>query len=206
MTHSLHRRGTCKNLKDDYVVLVTPAVGINHEGSKEKLRKILDRVFQLGPNNIGSYETGTIFTGATLSEIKETLSETPRVRCCFDDREKVKELLSYIREEGFGLSVTVSGLIHDVEDMCQELDIKPHSINLSLGLFGRTHALPVEDVLEYVTMCGHGMISKDLVKKLIEDVRSGKKDKEEAATLMAQPCICGIFNTERAQRLLERYT
>ena len=41
MTHSLHRRGAPETLENDYVLLVTPAVGINHVGSKEKLQKIL---------------------------------------------------------------------------------------------------------------------------------------------------------------------
>ena len=39
MTHSLHRTGTCASLKNDYVILITPAVGVNHYDSKEKLVK-----------------------------------------------------------------------------------------------------------------------------------------------------------------------
>ncbi|MDK2823598.1 MAG: hypothetical protein PWQ67_2548 [Clostridia bacterium] len=205
MTHSLHRRGTIENLKDDYVVLVTPAVGINHHDSKEKLKKILDKIFELGPNNIGSYETGTIYSGATIEQIKEQLSETPRVRCCFDDREKVRELVKYIKESGCGLSVTLSGLIDDVKGMASELDITPHSINLSLGSFGKTDKLPDYGVLEFVTMCGHGMISGNLVEKLIDDVKKGKKSIKKAAELIAQPCVCGIFNTKRAEQLLQKY-
>lgn len=203
MTHSLHRRGTPENLKNDYVLLVTPAVGINHENSQDKLRKILDKVFEVGPNNIGSYETGTIFSGATIEEIKEQLSETPRVRCCFDDRDKVKEVVRFIKESSCGLSVTLSGLIDDVKTMAAELGITPHSINYSLESFGRVEKLPGYGVLEFVTMCGHGMISRHLVEKLIDDVKKGKKSCKKAAELMAQPCVCGIFNTKRAEQLLE---
>lgn len=61
MTHSLHRKGTKENLAKDFVVLVTPAVRINHEGSKEKLIAILNKILELQPTNIGSYETGTIY-------------------------------------------------------------------------------------------------------------------------------------------------
>lgn len=205
MTHSLHRLGTCENLQNDYVILVTPAVGVNHENSQDKLRDILDKIFELGPNNIGSYETGTVYSGATIEDIKAQLSETPRVRCCFSDKEKVKKLVKYIKENDFGLSVTLSGLTDEVLKLSQELGIKPHSINLSLGIYGKTKKLPPEEVLEFVTMCGHGMISKNLVAKLIEDVRQGKKSIEKAAEIMAKPCVCGIFNTERAKKLLEKF-
>ncbi|MDI3535312.1 MAG: hypothetical protein PWQ82_1677 [Thermosediminibacterales bacterium] len=205
MTHSLHRRGNLENLKDDYVVLVTPAVGINHKDSKEKLRKIIDKIFELGPNNIGSYETGTVFSGATIEQIKEQLSETPRVRCCFDDKEKVKKLIKFIKDNDFGLSVTISGLIDDVKSMAKEENLSPHSINLSLGIYGKTDELPSEEVLEFVTMCGHGMISRYLVEKLIDDVKKGRKTPQKAAEIMAKPCVCGIFNVKRAKQLLEKY-
>ncbi|MFZ7120221.1 MAG: hypothetical protein ACOWWH_04650 [Eubacteriaceae bacterium] len=89
--------------------------------------------------------------------------------------------------------------------LAEELDIEPHSINLSLGVFGRTEKLPPEEVLEFITMCGHGMISRNLVTKLIKEVRDGKKSKEQAAKIMASPCVCGIFNTNRAIKLLSKY-
>ncbi|KJS22408.1 MAG: hypothetical protein VR72_06135 [Clostridiaceae bacterium BRH_c20a] len=205
MTHSLHRRGTRENLKDDFVVLITPAVGINHNDSKDKLIKILNKILELGPNNIGSYETGTVYSGATIQQIKEQLSETPRVRCCFDNPDKVEELVAFIKESGCGLSVTVSGLIDDVKAIAAKTDISPHSINLSLGTFGKTEELPEYVVLEFVTMCGHGMISSKLVEKLIDDVVKGRMSFEKAAMLMAQPCVCGIFNAKRAEELLDKY-
>ncbi|MEW6662513.1 MAG: hypothetical protein ACOY9Y_13980 [Bacillota bacterium] len=205
MTHSLHRRGCVESLKNDFVLLVTPAVGINHRDAGPKLRQILDIITEVGPINIGSYETGTIYTGVTIEEIKASMPETPRVRCAFSSKEKLLEVLRRIKEEDFGLSVTVSGLIEEVLDMADKLNLKPHSINYSLGIFGRTDLLPAEEVLEFVTMCGHGMISQYLVVKLIEDVRRGKKTVKQAATIMAQPCVCGIFNTERAEELLQKY-
>ncbi|BCV24856.1 hypothetical protein [Gelria sp. Kuro-4] len=205
MTHSLHRTGTPENLKDDFVVLVTPAVGINNKGSQDKLREILDFIFDLGPTNIGSYETGTVFSGATIEEIKEKLSETPRVRVCFSSKEKVKKLVEFIKERDFGLSVTVSGLVDEIKDITQAVNIQPHSINLSLGIHGKTEALPSPEVLEFVTMCGHGMISASLVERLIADVKAGRRTPRQAAEEMARPCVCGIFNPDRAAKLLQKY-
>lgn len=205
MTHSLHRRGSACSLKDDFVILVTPAVNVNHVGSGPKLWKVLDIITEVGPNNIGSYETGTIYTGATIQEIRESMPETPRVRCCFDSKEKMFEVVRRIKEEDLGLSVVLSGLNEDILDMCQELDIKPHSVNYSLGVHGATQLLPPEEVLELITMCGHGMISKDLVTKAIEEVKKGKKSPYDAAVMVGQPCVCGIFNVSRAEKLLSKY-
>ncbi|MDY0256810.1 hypothetical protein [Gudongella oleilytica] len=205
MTHSLHRRGSACSLKDDFVILVTPAVNVNHVGSGPKLWKVLDIITEVGPNNIGSYETGTIYTGATIEEIRENMPETPRVRCCFDSKEKMLEVVRRIKEEDLGLSVVLSGLNEDILDMCQELDIKPHSVNYSLGVHGATELLPPEEVLELITMCGHGMISKDLVVKAIEEVKKGKKSPYDAAVMVGQPCVCGIFNVSRAEKLLSKY-
>ena len=42
MTHTLHRMGTEKSLREDYVVLVMPSKDINHEGSGPKLRRFLE--------------------------------------------------------------------------------------------------------------------------------------------------------------------
>lgn len=205
MTHSLHRRGSACSLKDDFVILVTPAVNVNHVGSGPKLWKVLDIITEVGPNNIGSYETGTIYTGATIQEIRESMPETPRVRCCFDSKEKMFEVVRRIKEEDLGLSVVLSGLNEDILDMCQELDIKPHSVNYSLGVHGATQLLPPEEVLELITMCGHGMISKDLVTKAIQEVKKGKKSPYDAAVMVGQPCVCGIFNVSRAEKLLSKY-
>lgn len=203
MTHSLHRVGNTSNLKEDFVILVTPSKDINHKGSKEKLNKILDKIFELKPNNIGSYETGTIYSGATIEQIKERFSEVPRVRCSFDSKEKVVELLTFMRHHDFGLSVTLSGLIDETLDICNFLNIKPHSAHLSLGVYGNKEQLPSNQVLEFLTMCGHGMISKDLVIESIEKVKNGTLTPKNAAERLAKPCICGIFNTHRAQKLFE---
>ncbi|MCI8423424.1 MAG: hypothetical protein HFF50_07830 [Lawsonibacter sp.] len=205
MSHSLHRRGSACSLKNDFVLLVTPAVGINHVGAGPKLWKVLDIVTEAGPDNIGSYETGTIYSGVTIEEIRSNMPETPRVRCCFDSKEKMFLVLKRIKELDFGLSVTISGLNEEILDMCKQLNIPPHSVNYSLGIHGATEKLPPEELLELITMCGHGMISRDLVAKAVEEVKSGKKTPHDAAVMVAQPCVCGIFNVARAEKLLEKY-
>jgi len=63
--------------------------------------------------------------------------------------------------------------------------------------------LPDEDILSITTMCGHHMISPNLVKKLVEDVKKGKITPEKAAWKLATFCPCGIFNHVRAEKLIE---
>jgi hypothetical protein len=206
MTHSLHRRGTTESLKDDYVLLITAASGINHEGSQQNMSRILDIVLEAKPCNIGAYNSGTILSGVDIEDIKAwCLVKVPRIRCCFNSGAVVEEVIRKVKEVDSGLSVTVQGPIDDLHAMNGRLGIKPHSINLSLNIWGREGELPSEDILEFVTMCGHGLISAELVKKAIAQVKAGKKTPQQAANMLSHPCVSGIFNPERASVLFEKY-
>jgi hypothetical protein len=86
---------------------------------------------------------------------------------------------------------------------CQEAGVTPHTINYSLGVWGKKDLLPSEDVLAVTTMCGHHQISPELVKKKVQEVRNGRKTPEKAAKELALYCPCGIFNQVRCASLLE---
>jgi hypothetical protein len=203
MTHSLHRRGSVEELREDYVLLVTPAIGHNDEGKKAALQRVVDIVFEVGPNNIASIEaTGTIFTGTTKDDIVNNMHDKGRVRCCFDSREKMAGVIKRIAEAELDLSVTVSGLVDEVVPMAKAAGLEPHTINLSLGVYGNSSCLPDESVLEITTMCGHALVATNLAKAMMKEVKAGRKTLEEAAIKLAQPCFCGIFNTERAEQIL----
>jgi hypothetical protein len=51
-------------------------------------------------------------------------------------------------------------------------------------------------------MCGHGMVAGNLVKKMVRQIKSGRKSLNEAAVELAKPCQCGVFNTTRAEKIL----
>ena len=53
-------------------------------------------------------------------------------------------------------------------------------------------------------MCGHGLVSGRLVKKMVEDIKKNKTTMEKAALELAKPCLCGIFNPHRAGKLLRK--
>jgi hypothetical protein len=37
----------------------------------------------------------------------------------------------------------------------------------------------------------------------VKEIRRGKKSLEEAADILAKPCVCGVVNTTRARELLQ---
>ncbi|KUO62534.1 MAG: hypothetical protein APF84_01940 [Gracilibacter sp. BRH_c7a] len=205
MTHSLHRRGTDEYLENDFTLLVTAASGINHIGSKEGMIKILEAVWEIGPTNIGSNERGTILSGVTVEQIREGFTKVPRVRCNFATKEKAFAAIKKIKELDTGMSVTLSGPTKETFKMCKEYGIKPHSINLSLDVWGKKDKLPSEEVLELVTMCGHGLVGRPLIEQTMEKVKRGELSPQQATVNIGHLCICGIYNTERAEKLFEKY-
>jgi hypothetical protein len=202
MTHSLHRCGNEESLRKDYVFLCTPAKGVNHQGAAEKLIKILDIVMDVGPSNIGFYGHGSLLSNISIDKVKSKFHDNSRVRCCFDDKEKLKEVLKRVKKEDLGLSITVSGLINELKEISNELELKPHTINVSCGVFGKVDRLPPKEVMEISTMCGHGMISFGLVKSVIKKLLEGKLSFNEAVHQLGEPCTCGIFNPSRAHDIL----
>ena len=86
---------------------------------------------------------------------------------------------------------------------CEAAGIKRHSVGYSLGFEGRTEMLPSTQVLSLSTMCGHGMISHSLAKKMIDWVKEGRRTPDEAVNYMARFCSCGVYNPSRAKRILE---
>jgi len=76
-------------------------------------------------------------------------------------------------------------------------------VEYTLGFHGDTSRLPERETLKLSTMCGHGMVSANFAKKMITHVKEGRTDKEDAAHCMAKFCVCGVFNTTRAMRILD---
>ncbi len=204
MTHSLHRQGSVESLKNDYVMYARCARGINMETAEPQVKRIVEIVFDEGPNNSGASTERASMANGTWTRERALASQkgTHGFICCFDDREKMKRVLGRLKEEDLGISIVVSGLIDEVMGMAKELGLKPHTINLSLGIRGKKELLPGPEVMEFTTMCGHALVASPLVEKALADIRSGRKTIPEAARMTGEPCICGIFNLTRAAGLL----
>ena len=86
---------------------------------------------------------------------------------------------------------------------CNHACIPRHSVGYSLGFEGETEKLPNSQVLMLSTMCGHGMISHSLARKMIDFVKEGRRTPKEAASVLTRFCSCGVFNPVRAARIIE---
>lgn len=64
--------------------------------------------------------------------------------------------------------------------------------------------MPEREILEVNTLCGHGLVSFNLIRKMVEYVRIRRLTAQAAARIMAKCCECGAFNPVRAEQLLEK--
>jgi len=218
MTNTLHRFGSADTFRDDYLVFAMPARGINDAGSPAKLQAFLRLALKHRPVNVGDGQKGGIYRADTgLTPVahwrrKERLDPDAVVRAIdtatvaaavFDDAAKVEALLLDLRAADLGLSVNISGLTKEAQACCKKTGIVRHSVEYSLGFQGDLNRLPDRHVLELSSMCGHGMISHNFARKMIDWVREGRRQPAQAAKYLARFCSCGIFNPTRAVRVLE---
>lgn len=202
MTHTLHRMGSNDSLKNDFVLLAMPAKKHNEKGSAKKLNRLLEMAVEHGAIKIGNASSGNETMQGGKEKVVKNVSDGNCVHAIFDDSVLLTNMLKDLKEEELGISVVVSGLFEHVGKCCKEAGLRPHTINQSLGRWGKTERLPSDDVLELNTMCGHGMVSVGLINDVVTQIKEGRSTPEEAAETLFAPCVCGILNTKRAANLL----
>jgi hypothetical protein len=218
MTNTLHRYGSAESFQNDFIVFASPANGKNEIGSIPKLKKFLEMALPFKPVNIGDPVHGGALrperglnTGSNwkrdktpdLRAVIDGIDEPASVVAIFDNLKAAEEFLSVVVEADLGLSVNISASIEGAKQCCRFAGIPRHSVGYSLGFEGKTEKLPNTQMLTLTTMCGHGMISSSLAKKMIDWVKEGRRTPEEAVTYMARFCSCGVFNPLRAKHILE---
>ena len=206
MTHTLHRSGTRESLSGDLVFLYMPAFGINNIDSNVKLKKFLEIAQRHNPVNMGDASYGNMYAKGFENVMGNIKKDGTAVHAVFDNEEDAAQMLKDIKEADLGLSLVVSGIFDRVQGMCQKNGIHRHAATYSLGIWGKTEQLPPDDVLNIITMCGHGMISAARLNSVADDVRAGRKSAEDAAKELAKQCDCGVFNPSRAAKLLAAIT
>jgi len=205
MTHTLHRRGSVENLHEDYVLLIFTAKGFNREGSEEKMKQIWEVISRYENDlcNFGNHDPDR--NADTLYDMEKLKKAKSRIaHAVFKDRERLKACLQDLKDGNFGISIVVSCLYDEVNKICEELGLSPHTVNQSLGIHGKTEKLPQESVLEIHTMCGHALVSFHLIDHMLNEIRDGATTCEKAAHELSRMCDCGIFNTDRAEKLLRK--
>jgi len=203
MTHTLHRRGDRESLNCDYIVFTMSAKKFNEEGSAEKMRSFLKILLDHHPVNFGDMQTGNGYV-KSREEIFDHIQSTSIVHGVFTDPRVVIETLKDLRSADLGLSVVVTGLHDSTEDCCCQSSLQKHTVEHSLGIFGQMRKLPSDEILQLTTMCGHGMVPANLIERVIVEIKKGKKSMKEGALELTRPCVCGIYNPIRAERLLQR--
>lgn len=202
MTHTLHREGTLEGLSSDFPVLAIRAKGFNEEGNLWRLKKILEVAASRYPlANFGDIVTGTKFT-SDLEAMMNSERERPIVHMVFTNPDDLTRFLQDLKEMDLGVSVVVSGLVETIFDCCRKVGLSPHTVNYSAGVWGRVERLPPQEIREVTTLCGHGLVSANLVRKFVKEIGEGRMGCEAAAQELARQCVCGIFNPVRAAEIL----
>jgi len=202
MTHTLHRTGKIKSLEKDYVIMSMAGQKINDQGAKVKIRQTLKIMAKYNPVNL-SGEIGGIYTGHTIEEIIENLTDQSYASAVFTDEFTLDKLLSDLKEADLGLSVVVSGPFHKVFEVANRVGLKPHTVNMSLGVFGPPDLLADKNILDITTMCGHDMVNSRRTEKILKKVVKGNLTPEKAAKALAKSCTCGVFNVQRTANIIE---
>jgi hypothetical protein len=203
MTNTLHRQGTSESLQQDYVIFVTMAKDINKEGSAPKIHEFLRICHKYNPVNIGSSKMGNILQNDIKYEDLLKLKDGSTSAAVFTDLETLQKVLAELINADLGISINISGLLEGVQECCHKNGIERHSVEHSLGFWGSKDLLPERNVLEINTLCGHGLVSFNFIRKLMEQVRMRKLTPKDASRILGKCCECGVFNTTRAEQLME---
>ena len=222
MTNTLHRLGGSETQNNDFIVFAMAGKGYNDEGALDKAKTFLRTAIKYNPINMGNALVNSLyrpekdltfvklyFIGrqekTTYEKLIEEIPGPGSAAVVFDQSEVASRFIKEVKNLDLGLSINVSALVDDTRDICGEVDITPHAVEYTLGFHGATEKLPDQTTLSISTMCGHGMVSANFTKKMMDRVKEGRMTPEAAACCMAKFCVCGVFNTSRAMKILERH-
>src|SRR5215472_2478920 len=208
MTNTLHRFGNAESFSDDYVVFAIASKGKNDKDALPKLRRFLQIATEYKPVNLGEGRHGGALRPSRdmrpdSQAVIDGLDHPTTCAAVFDNRVAAEDFVKRIKEEDLGLSVNISTSVDGAEQCCHHACIPRHSVGYSLGFEGKTEKLPNTQVMMLSTMCGHGMVSHQLARKMIDWVKEGRRTPDQAVTYMSRFCSCGVFNPARDKRILQ---
>jgi hypothetical protein len=206
MTNTLHRQGTAEALGSDYVIFAYTAKGVNRPGLAPKLQQFMRICLKYHPINMGDSKQGNVLQDdIDIQALIANQRDGAGATAVFTDLDTLQKVVAELIEADLGVSIIISGLLDKAQDCCRKNGIERHSVEHSLGFWGSTDRLPEREILEFNTLCGHGMVSFNLIRKMIEYVKLRRLTPKEAAKIMGKCCECGVFNTVRAEMLLSKY-
>jgi len=222
MTHTHHRRGSKGSLEGDFILLSMVDKKIeaqcNYKGPyQERVQRLLRICAAHNPVGLTArlpdtrlrymkYWNNSMDSGVYKLTPKDEIPRAENMEyichAVFTDRKDVEAALRGLKEADLGISIVISGVFDVVAKICKNVGLEPHTVNMSLGTWGKTELLPESPLLELCTMCGHAMVSSKLVEKMVNLVRKGVKTPEEVAVELGKQCTCNVFNTVRAAEII----
>ena len=217
--YAIERTGKPAPVQDDYIVFAMASRGINDDDLVEKYRAFLRLALKHNPVNIGDATKGGMLRprqdmNPTAHWLRDEHSDPEQViagieghttvAAVFNNYDALRAFVEDLKSADLGISINISAPMEDAERCCRAVGIARHSVEYSIGFRGRVDKLPDRTTLELSTMCGHGMLSANFAKKMLEWVQENRRTPDQASSYMARFCICGVFNVSRAERVLKQ--
>jgi hypothetical protein len=228
MTNTLHRYSAhyapdraaegSAPVTDDWIVFAMATKGLNDDDLVGKYRRFLELALEHEPVNIGDGTHGgwlrpqrdltptshwTREHRPDPAAVLRGIDGPTTVAAVFDTFEKMSGFVEALAKADLGVSINIASPMEGAHRCCKETGLVRHSVEYSIGFRGRVDALPEASTLELSTMCGHGMVSAAFARKMLDWVKENRRTPAQAAAYMARFCSCGVFNTCRAERVLE---
>jgi hypothetical protein len=220
MTNTLHRYGTAESFVDDYIFFALPAKGGGQSGDPvPALKRFLEIALEYNPVNIGDAihgggmrptEHATALehfgkrpTQPDFQKVIDGIGAATTFSAVFATKVDAEAFAQRITREDLGLSINISTSVENAMNCCRAAGLTRHSVGYSLGFEGIQDNAPNRQVLALSTMCGHGMISQSLAKKMIDLVKENRRTPDQVTAALSRFCSCGIFNPVRARRIIE---
>lgn len=218
MTNTLHRFGSPDSFYDDYIIFAIPSKGKNDEGCIPKLKKFLEICSRHEPSNMGNGNRGGIEPERGINplshwkrkavpdwvEVIAGVEKPGTVSAVFNSRDKAIACFKELAAADFGLSVNISTAVENARLVAQACGRHRHSVEYALKFYDPHNHLPNSQILELSTMCGHGMVSFNMARKMLDMVREGRRTPEQAVATLVRFCPCGVYNPDRAKRIIEK--
>jgi len=207
MTHTTQRRGLDPSRPGEEIIVMA-MVPKSYRGKKEvsaAMGELAAKMLEFGGEHWPNWTNDRLAKAAKDPKLV-------RLEVAFSDLKTVENLLKDLnknwiprnRKLRYPISIVLTGLTGDTHSCCQKTGFVEHTYLFCLGPFGHVQELPDGDELSLITMCGHGLIAKNLVRHLVKSLKNGEITLEEAVEEVARPCQCGIVNDKRAQIILSR--
>lgn len=228
MTNTLHRFSEhyafepppdVRPIENDFIVFAMATRDVNDDNLVEKYRTFARLALAHNPVNVGDATKGGIYRPDQAlnplahwrrddrpdpARVVEGIDGHTTLAAVFRTRSDMEGFVRDLKQADLGVSINISAPVDAAAACCKAAGLARHSVEFSLGFQGRVERLPDRSVLEISTMCGHGMVSHTLVRKLIDWVKEGRRTPAQATRYLARFCTCGVFNPTRAEELFEK--